>query len=118
MNQVTNLTKRFFVQRRCRTKFVHRPLGSKNRGLCAHFPKNTALNPVQAKFYVSNAGFREQQMTKNINLRGIKRDGFPPQNCHFAPSFIFSKKKISGVGFREKNSTGECAGHRQNTFYT
>jgi len=44
-------------------------------GVCTHFPKNTALNPAQAKFYVSNAGFCEQQMTKEINQRGIKGDG-------------------------------------------
>jgi len=73
-------------------------LGSKNRiWACTHFPKNNALNAEHAKFYESNAGFCELQMTKKKNQsRVIQRVGLaPPQNCHFAPSFMFSKKYFS-----------------------
>jgi len=34
-------------------------------------------------------------MTKEINLHGIKCDGFPPKKLSFAPSFIFLKKFFS-----------------------
>jgi len=61
-------------------------------GVCAHFPKNTALNPAQAKFHVSNAGFCELQKTQKINLRGIKGDGFPTRKLSFCAFFhIFHK---------------------------
>ena len=81
-------------------------LGSKNRiWVCAHFPKNTALNPAQAKLYVSNAGFWELRMTKKINLRGIKGDGFHPPKLSFGAFFhIFQKI------FYEKIQK-ECPGH-------
>jgi len=49
-------------------------------------------------------------MTKKFNLRGIKGDGFfPPQNCHFAPSFIIFKKKFKKIQI-------EYAGHHESTF--
>ena len=78
------------------------PLGSKNRiwGLRAFSKKNTALNPAQAKFYLSYAGFWELQIIKKINLCGIKGDGFPPPKTvilrllsYFSKKFVWKHSK-------------------------
>ena len=84
-------------------------LGSKNRiWACAHCPKNTALNPAQAKSYKIKRRILWATNEKN-QPRVIKRVGSPTQKLSFC-AFFHNFQKIFF-----KRIQKECAGHHWST---